>query len=156
MQYITCRLQTGTLYIWEPWPPNPVNHHGMHAGFGDNIGPTSSQVPRLWVSPRGAVSPLHFDASSSFLIQLQGRKRMLFWPPSDLPGLYPYHNLHLLRRRARVDPINPDFKRFPRFRWLAPLFALASISQEFAISLPHPVVVMIGFCRPGLHVVHAL
>lgn len=88
----------------------------MHVGFGDRIGPTSSQVPRLWVSPQGAVSPLHFDASSSFLIQLQGRKRMLFWPPSDLPGLYPYHNLHLLRRRARVDPVNPDYKRFPRFR----------------------------------------
>ncbi|KAK9864818.1 hypothetical protein WJX84_007473 [Apatococcus fuscideae] len=86
------------------------------AGFGDRIGPSRSQVARMWVSPQGAVSPLHFDATSSFLVQLQGRKRMLFWPPSDLPGLYPYHNLHLLRRRARVDPTIPDYKRFPRFR----------------------------------------
>ena len=82
----------------------------------------------MWVSPQGAVSPLHFDATSSFLVQLQGRKRMLFWPPSDLPGLYPYHNLHLLRRRARVDPTNPDYKRFPRFRYGPPLALIHLLS----------------------------
>lgn len=36
-----------------------------------------AQAPRLWVSPAGAVSPLHYDASNSFLVQVAGRKRLL-------------------------------------------------------------------------------
>lgn len=31
-----------------------------------------SQEPRLWMSPAGAVSPLHFDASPSCLLQVRG------------------------------------------------------------------------------------
>jgi hypothetical protein len=36
-------------------------------------GQAPSQPPRLWVSPGGAVSPLHFDEAHSFLVQLRGR-----------------------------------------------------------------------------------
>jgi hypothetical protein len=45
-----------------------------------------SQQPRLWVSPHGAVSPCHYDLSPSFLVQLAGRKRMLFFDPGGNPG----------------------------------------------------------------------
>jgi hypothetical protein len=31
---------------------------------------TLSQAPRVWISPGGSVSPLHFDASPSFLTQV--------------------------------------------------------------------------------------
>jgi hypothetical protein len=30
-----------------------------------------SQAPRVWVSPAGAVSPLHYDTSHSFLLQVR-------------------------------------------------------------------------------------
>ena len=33
-----------------------------------------SQHPRLWISPRGAISPLHYDSATSFLTQV------MFWP----------------------------------------------------------------------------
>ena len=70
---------------------------------------------RLWVSPQGAVSPLHYDCHDSFLIQLRGTKRMLLWPAEQLQRIYPYRNWHILRRRGRVDPANPNLRKFPKF-----------------------------------------
>lgn len=70
---------------------------------------------RLWISPRGAVSPLHFDCHDSFLIQMRGTKRMLLWSPDQLHRIYPYRNWHILRRRGKVDPVKPDFKKYPKF-----------------------------------------
>jgi hypoxia-inducible factor 1-alpha inhibitor (HIF hydroxylase) len=49
-------------------------------------------------------------------MQVHGTKRMLFWPPGDLPRLYPYPSEHLLRRRSRVNLARPDLGRFPLFR----------------------------------------
>ncbi|KAK9802696.1 hypothetical protein WJX73_007729 [Symbiochloris irregularis] len=73
-----------------------------------------SQAARIWMSPMGAVSPLHFDSTTSFLTQISGRKRLLFFPPGDLPALKPYPNWHILRRRLRFDPAQPpDRHRFP-------------------------------------------
>ena len=74
-----------------------------------------AQFPRLFLSPAGAVSPLHYDTSSSFLVQISGRKQLLFYKPEDLDSLYVYGNLHILRRRSRVDPFNPDLKKYPKF-----------------------------------------
>lgn len=70
---------------------------------------------RVWMSPQGAISPLHFDCHDSFLIQLRGTKRMLLWSPDQLHMVYPYPNWHVLRRRGRVDPAMPNLKRFPKF-----------------------------------------
>jgi len=64
--------------------------------------PRLSQPPRVWVAPHGAISPLHYDAAASFLVQLGGTKRLIFFPPDDLPALYPFPDTHLLRRRSRV------------------------------------------------------
>jgi hypothetical protein len=74
-----------------------------------------SQEPRLWVSPAGAVSPLHYDASHSFLVQAVGCKRMLLFAPDQLHRLYCYPDTHLLRRRSRVNLAAPDLARFPLF-----------------------------------------
>lgn len=49
------------------------------------------------------------------MLQVRGRKRMLLYTPDELQSLYPYPDDSLLRRRARVDPANPDLTRFPRF-----------------------------------------
>lgn len=74
-----------------------------------------TQLPRLWVSPAGAVSPLHYDKSHSFLAQVSGSKRMLFFSPDQLHRLYCYADTHLLRRRSRVNVSAPDLARFPLF-----------------------------------------
>lgn len=49
-------------------------------------------------------------------VQVKGRKRLLLYRPQDLRVLQPYPAWHILRRRCRVDPANPDYKRFPAFQ----------------------------------------
>lgn len=80
-----------------------------------------TQQPRLWVSPAGAVSPLHYDKSHSFLAQVAGMKRMLFFSRDQLHRLYCYPDTHLLRRRSRVNLVSPDLVRFPLFSDVAAL-----------------------------------
>ena len=74
-----------------------------------------AQALRLWVSTRGAVTPLHFDAADSFLAQMRGTKRVTFFPPSAIDGLYPYPVDHPLFRRARVDLYQDPAERGVRF-----------------------------------------
>lgn len=81
--------------------------------------PQLSQAPRVWISPRGAVSPLHYDTSASFLAQVRGTKRMLLMHPDQLECLYTYPDTHLLRRRSRVNVAQPDTARFPLFSQVA-------------------------------------
>lgn len=80
-----------------------------------------TQQPRLWVSPAGAVSPLHYDKSHSFLLQVTGTKRMLFFSPDQLHRLYCYPDTHILRRRSRVSVSSPDLARSPLFAEAAAL-----------------------------------
>lgn len=68
-----------------------------------NPGIAVTQLERIWVSTKGSASALHYDASHSVLLQLFGRKRMVFFHPVLLEkmGIYPLG--HPLHRRARVD-----------------------------------------------------
>lgn len=83
-----------------------------------------AQVPRLFISPSGAISPLHYDTASSFLVQISGRKRLIFYPPEDIPSLYIHSNYSYLRRRSKVDPANPNLKKFPKYGRLKGLQAV--------------------------------
>jgi hypoxia-inducible factor 1-alpha inhibitor (HIF hydroxylase) len=61
---------------------------------------------------------MHFDAAHSFLAQMRGSKRIVFFPPSALPALAAYPADHPLHRRSRVNLYAPDDERdedFPRF-----------------------------------------
>ncbi|RKO84358.1 hypothetical protein BDK51DRAFT_39924, partial [Blyttiomyces helicus] len=49
--------------------------------------PTKPSLIRIWISPAGARTPLHFDRCHGILIQLSGRKRFLIFPPSDARAL---------------------------------------------------------------------
>lgn len=62
-----------------------------------------TQAPRLWLSPGGAISPLHFDLSLSHLVQVHGTKNMTFYNPSSLSSLQPFPAAHMLARRCAVD-----------------------------------------------------
>lgn len=83
-----------------------------------------TQQTRLWVSPAGAVSPLHYDKSTSFLVQVAGVKRMLFFSPDQLHRLYCYSDTHILRRRSRVNVSAPDLRKHPLFEGAAALEAV--------------------------------
>lgn len=71
-----------------------------------------TQAPRLWLSPGGAVSPLHFDLSLSHLVQVHGSKHMLFHAPDRLRFLDPFPAGHMLARRCdSVDRGSADQAR---------------------------------------------
>lgn len=63
--------------------------------------------PRIFIGPKGAVTPLHVDiwGTHAWLSQLVGRKRWILYPPNQKPLLYDY----------KVEPDRPDFKRYPLF-----------------------------------------
>lgn len=69
--------------------------------------------PRIFIGPKGAVTPLHLDIweTHAWLAQLVGRKRWILFPPEQRPLLYDY----------KVQPRNPDLQNFPLFRNTKPL-----------------------------------
>jgi len=71
------------------------------------------RYPRIFIGPKGAVTPLHQDIweTHAWLSQLVGRKRWIFFPPDQRHLLYDY----------QVDPARPDLKRFPLYREARPL-----------------------------------
>jgi len=62
------------------------------------------QEPRAWISVAGSISPTHYDSSPSLLVQVRGRKQMVFWEPRDLQKLGAFPATHLMRRRCRILP----------------------------------------------------
>jgi cupin-like protein/2-oxoglutarate-Fe(II)-dependent oxygenase superfamily protein len=66
---------------------------------------------KLWLGPRGTVTPLHHDEHSILFAQVFGSKRFKLIPPFNTPYLY-------LQRRyySAVDPDNVDWGRHPEFR----------------------------------------
>lgn len=91
---ILCAMATSTAQT-----THASSTYGGHALQSKRLQVT--QQPRLWLSPQGAVSPLHFDRSVSLLTQVMGSKRMLFFAPSDLDKLEPFPRDHMLARRCR-------------------------------------------------------
>jgi lysine-specific demethylase 8/hypoxia-inducible factor 1-alpha inhibitor (HIF hydroxylase) len=76
----------------------------------------------LWVGMGSHVTCLHCDPFDGILMQMGGAKRLVLFPPSQLPNLYPFpvfaHLRHGLKRRAsysQVYPDRPDFTAFPKF-----------------------------------------
>ncbi len=64
--------------------------------------------PRIFIGPKGAVTPLHQDqwGTHAWLSQLVGRKRWIFFPPDQRNLVYDF----------AVHPLAPDYNRFPEFR----------------------------------------
>lgn len=69
--------------------------------------------PRIFLGPRGAVTPLHVDVrdTHAWLSQLQGQKRWVLFSPDQQKWLYD--------NQVRVE--NPDLKRFPLYRNARPI-----------------------------------
>lgn len=68
-----------------------------------------------WFGPAGTVSPLHFDIKNNLLCQVFGYKRIFLYNPSDTINLYPY-DTKLLDNTAQVDPLKPDYIKWPDFK----------------------------------------
>jgi histone arginine demethylase JMJD6 len=71
--------------------------------------------PRLFIGPKGAVTPVHMDVwrTHAWLAQFVGRKRWIFFPPEQESLLYDFN--------VRVE--QPDLVKHPRYAEARPLEA---------------------------------
>jgi [protein]-arginine 3-hydroxylase / protease len=89
---------------------------------------------KLWVSPAGAISPLHFDMAHNLHAQIHGTKRLLVFERGRPWEMYPEPPWSPVPNFSRVDPEAPDLDRFPRFRNAAPL--TCTLSPGDVVFLP--------------------
>lgn len=73
----------------------------------------------LWIGPKGTHTPMHIDPMPNFLTQVVGRKRVYLFPPEQASK-----NLYIGEfERATFSPVdleNPDFDKYPNFRYCTP------------------------------------
>ena len=69
--------------------------------------------------------------------QIRGRKRMVFWSRAALDSLYLYPNWHILRRRSRCNPVQPDFRKFPKFEGLSGIEVRPCRSSYLCVAFVH-------------------
>lgn len=89
---------------------------------------------KIWISPDGALSPLHFDIADNVHVQVAGRKRFLLLPARDMHRLYPYAPWSGTPNFSHVDPLNPDLSRYPRARGVTRW--IGEISAGDAVFIP--------------------
>jgi Cupin-like domain len=69
--------------------------------------------PRLWMGPRGSLTPLHYDSRDNMICQYIGRKHVTLFPPSQIRWLYTWGFSPSWSRIA--DPREPDLEKYPLF-----------------------------------------
>lgn len=68
----------------------------------------------IWIGGKGCKTPLHFDSSDNFLIQMMGKKHVTLFPPSESENLYPAVG-DLLPHCSRVNAFLPDLSAYPLY-----------------------------------------
>ncbi len=63
---------------------------------------------KLWLGPKGTVTPLHHDAGNIFFVQIYGKKHIKLIPPYYIEKLYNDRNCF-----SAVHLEDIDYKRFP-------------------------------------------
>ncbi|XP_017796883.1 PREDICTED: lysine-specific demethylase 8-like [Habropoda laboriosa] len=84
-----------------------------YCNFTDNDDVEQPDI-NVWFGPSGTISPLHFDPKNNLLCQVFGYKRVILYNPNDSFNLYPY-DTRLLNNTAQVDPMNPNYEKWPNF-----------------------------------------
>jgi lysine-specific demethylase 8 len=72
---------------------------------------SSVKAVNLWIGGTTR-SGLHFDFGDNMFAQIYGRKRVVLIAPKFTRFLYQFPDVP---SKSRVDPENPDLKRFPKF-----------------------------------------
>jgi hypothetical protein len=89
---------------------------------------------KVWLGKAGTVTPVHRDVPHNLHVHLTGRKRWLLFPPGQ-SGMYPCGFFSGMPNFAQVDPEQPDYDRYPRFRGVT-AFA-ATLGSGDTLFIPH-------------------
>ena len=93
-------------YIYQV-PGNTINELLPDLSQLDSIQVIQSKTKKyFWLSSPGNITPIHYDLSDNFLIQLTGVKKVLCWNPSNYNylDLIPIGQNH--DRQSRINPYN--------------------------------------------------
>jgi hypothetical protein len=90
--------------------------------------------PKLWLGG-GVKTQTHNDLDHNLACVIAGRRRFTLFPPDQIANLYigPLDNPPPL---SLVDPENPDFDQFPRFRDALAVARVAILEPGDAIFIP--------------------
>jgi hypothetical protein len=68
----------------------------------------------MFLGAKGSVTPNHYDIDLAHVFHLtfQGKKTIYLFPPSENEHLY----RHPFTVRSYIDPVNPDYQKFPQFQ----------------------------------------
>lgn len=93
--------------------------------------------PKVWISNSARVAP-HFDISENIACVVSGKRRFLVFPPEQIDNLYvgPIDYNMAGQPASMVDPLNPDFERFPKFREALAHATVAELEPGDALYLP--------------------
>lgn len=63
---------------------------------------------RLWLTSGGVLARTHYDKSHNMLCVVRGRKKVVLWPPGELPALHLYPAIHAAHRQSQVSALRLD------------------------------------------------
>ena len=92
----------------------------------------------LWIGSGGQVVNLHYDPGFNFICLLEGRKRVVLFPPSALADLYhgAYDRGLASVPMSLVRLLEPDHARFPRLRAALAEAVTADLSPGEVLYVP--------------------
>lgn len=91
----------------------------------------------IWIGNRSRVSA-HYDFPSNIACVVAGRRRVILFPPEQLPNLYvgPLDFTPAGQPISLVDFCAPDYERFPRFREAVKTARIAVLEPGDAVIVP--------------------
>ena len=94
-------------------------------------------VPRIWIGNATQVAA-HFDVSDNFAVVGVGTRRFTLFPPAATPDLYvgPLNVTLAGQPVSMVDPLAPNFDRYPRYATAAEQADSVLLGPGDAISIP--------------------
>lgn len=114
-------------------------------------------LTKLFISPRGAITRLHFDngVSHAWLTQVIGRKLFVCYAPSDSPNLHPFGGDEGQNNGTWLDPLDPEvLEKWPDHGKATPYIGIVEEGEmilvptgwwHYAVSLEPSVTVMRNF-----------
>jgi len=111
---------------------------GLEATHVNPLVPDKAR-PNIWIGSRVRVAA-HFDEARNVAIVAAGRRRFTLFPPEQIANLYVGRLDYTPAGQpiSLVDPTQPDFERFPKFRQALEAAYSVELGPGDAIYIPPP------------------
>jgi hypothetical protein len=94
--------------------------------------------PRIWIGNE-TVTRVHYDLNENLICVVAGKRRVLLYPPEQLPNLYPGPFDRTIGGVpvGMVDPEHPDLERYPRFALAQDAVQIAELEAGDILYIPY-------------------